>query len=266
MQKYREPQDCSQHVMKRRNSIMKAKLFNFTPDNTTLVGIVSGILMIVLSITMNVFPDNVFAHFVLRNILMIYILGFVFPLYFILYKEKRSLSILGIHTKKIRISLVINLVAAAALLAIFIKEKSTPIVFTREHFFAIVYIFVAGVFEMLFIYGFLRYEFEKAFGIIPAIILTAFFYSLHHAGFQPEFVELFFVGILYTTVFYSTRNLFCIFPFFWGVGAVWDVLVDSDAGNRITNKTSFVISIVLIMCMLITAILIYRVRKHKPIT
>ena len=30
---------------------------------------------------------------------------------------------------------------------------------------------------------------------MPAIILAALFYSFHHAGFQPEFVSLFFVGL-----------------------------------------------------------------------
>ncbi|WP_456298465.1 hypothetical protein [Acetatifactor aquisgranensis] len=48
----------------------------------------------------------------------------------------------------------------------------------------------------------------------PAILITAIFYSLHHAGFQPEFTKLFFVGILYVTVFYFTHNIFSIFPFF----------------------------------------------------
>ena len=65
---------------------------------------------------------------------------------------------------------------------------------------------------MTFIYGYLRMSFEKAFGIIPAVLLTAAFYSLHHAGFQPEFVHLFFVGIMYCSVkhrlnSYSRENL-----------------------------------------------------------
>ena len=110
---------------------------------------------------------------------------------------------------------------------------------------------------MVFIYGFLRYEFERAFGILPAILLTAIFYSLHHAGFQPEFTKLFFVGMMYVTVFCLTRNLFSIFPFFWGVGAVWDVLVNSEAGSQIKNETSFIIAILMFLAMTSISILVY---------
>ena len=87
---------------------------------------------------------------------------------------------------------------------------------------------------------------EKAFGIIPAIILTSAFYSLHHAGFQPEFVHLFLVGLMYCSIFYITRNMLIIFPFFWGVGALWDVLVSSEAGDEIKNPVSFVIALVIL--------------------
>ena len=100
---------------------------------------------------------------------------------------------------------------------------------------------------MTFIYGFLRMSFEKAFGIIPAIILTSVFYSLHHAGFQPEFLHLFLVGLMYSSVFYITKNMLIIFPFFWGVGALWDVLVSSEAGDEIKNPVSFSIAIVILV-------------------
>ena len=73
--------------------------------------------------------------------------------------------------------------------------------------------------------------------------MTAVFYSLHHAGFQPEFLKLFFVGIMYVSVFYITKNIFSIFPFFWGVGAIWDVLINSEAGKQIENIQSFYIAI-----------------------
>ena len=84
------------------------------------------------------------------------------------------------------------------------------------------------------------------FGIVPAIILTSGFYSLHHAGFQPEFLHLFLVGLMYCGVFYITQNMLIIFPFFWGVGALWDVLVSSEAGNEIKNPISFAIAFIII--------------------
>lgn len=54
---------------------------------------------------------------------------------------------------------------------------------------------------------------------------------------------------MYVTVFYFTHNIFSIFPFFWGVGAVWDVLVNSQAGSQIRNKTSFIIAVAMYIAM-----------------
>ena len=124
------------------------------------------------------------------------------------------MAVLGVHKNKLAVSLAINVIASISLLVMFISKNTKDIGFNINSFYAITYILVAGIFEMVFIYGFLRYEFERAFGILPAILITAIFYSLHHAGFQPEFTKLFFVGIMYVTVFYFTYNIFSIFPFF----------------------------------------------------
>ena len=118
----------------------------------------------------------------------------------------------------------------ATLLLIQFTTESAEIgqeVFLRaEVFITVCYIFVAGIFEMTFIYGFLRRVFEKSFGLIPGIVLTSLFYSFHHAGFQPEFGKLILVGIMYASSYRITNNLLIIFPLFWGVGATWDVLVN----------------------------------------
>jgi hypothetical protein len=74
--------------------------------------------------------------------------------------------------------------------------------------------------EVVFFYSFQRTLFERAFGIIPGIILAALFYSFHHLGFQPEFGKLFFVGLMYATTFRLGNSAFMIYPFFWGVEGV----------------------------------------------
>lgn len=239
-------------------------MIQFDPDNDTLITIISGIIMIALSVSMNFFPNNKIASFFLRDFLMILLLGYAFPLYFIIIHKNRSISSIGITQRKLKLSLLINILAAISLLANFISKKTTALEFTINNFYAIVYIFAAGLFEMVFIYGFLRYGFESAFGVIPSILLTSTFYSFHHAGFQPEFLKLFFVGILYSSTFYITRNIFIIFPFFWGVGAVWDVLVNSTAGNAITNFDSFMIALFLLISMIaISFVISFKAPKTK---
>lgn len=235
---------------------MKNKWLHFAVDKENVFGLFCGFIMILLSAAMTL-SDHEVSNIILRDILMILLLGFLLPLYYILSVKKKNLSVLGIHKNKLPVSLVINAAAGISLLGMFICKNTEDIIFTIESFYAITYILTAGIFEMIFIYGFLRYEFERAFGIMPAIFMTAVFYSLHHAGFQPEFTKLFFVGIMYITVFYFTHNIFSIFPFFWGVGAGWDVLVNSEAGEQIKNRVSFVIAMLMILAMICISIFIY---------
>ena len=241
---------------------MKNKWLRFDIDKENIFGLVCGLIMVFVSIAMALFNSEV-VNIILRDILMILFLGFLTPIYYILITKKKNLSVLGIHKKRLTVSLIINVVAGISLLAMFISKNTEDISFNINSFYAITYILVAGIFEMIFIYGFLRYEFERAFGIFPAILITAIFYSLHHAGFQPEFTKLFFVGIMYVTVFYFTHNIFSIFPFFWGVGAIWDVLVNSDAGNQIKNETSFIIAILMFIAMIGISIFIHCKIKSK---
>jgi hypothetical protein len=83
----------------------------------------------------------------------------------------------------------------------------------------------------------LRQLFEQAFGIIPALLFTSVFYSLHHIGLEEqmkgttpaqELRKLFFVGLLYSTTFRVFNSALAIFPFFIGVGVISDLIVEKQ--------------------------------------
>lgn len=242
------------------------KLFKLNVTKNTGQALVLGGVMILLSILMLFFDGSSLLDtcmsVLLRDILMIFVLGFCYVTYACEKRGAEAWEKLGITKNKIIPSLILNFVFGLMLLFSFVKDGVPEHLLYVENFYAAVYIMVAGIFEMLFIYGFLRMEFEEAFGIIPAIILTAVFYSFHHAGFQPEFFKLFFVGIMYVAVFYITHNIFVIFPFFWGVGALWDVLVNSVAGEGIKNFFSFMIAIIVLCCMIVWSLLLKRRRGN----
>ena len=65
---------------------------------------------------------------------------------------------------------------------------------------------------------------------------------------------------MYCSVYYITQNLLIIFPFFWGVGALWDVIVSSEAGEEIKNLESFAIALAILA---LSAIWIFVVRRNK---
>ena len=238
-------------------------LFRFDFTKETAVAFAAGAVMIALSILMLPFMGaslfDKIASFVLRDLLMIFGLGVVFVSLYV-ERNKDGLRAIGFTGKKTALSLLLDILFAAALLAMFLKEGRPQGILEPKNLYAATYILVAGIFEMAFIYGYLRASFEKAFGIIPAIILTAAFYSFHHAGFQPEFMHLFFVGLMYAAVYYITQNLLIVFPFFWAAGALWDVIVSSEAGEEIKNLESFTIALSILA---LSAIWIFVVRRKR---
>ncbi len=240
------------------------KLFRFNFTKETAVALAAGTVMVALSLLMLPFSGSSFLDkamsFVLRDLLMIFGLGVVFVSLYAGKDSKSALKEIGFSGRKNVLSLILDFIFGAALLAMFLKEEIPSGLADIKNFYAAVYILTAGIFEMTFIYGYLRSSFEKAFGIIPAIILTSVFYSFHHAGFQPEFMHLLFVGLMYCSVYYITQNLLIIFPFFWGVGALWDVIVSSDAGSEIKNAESFIIALVI---LLLSAIWIFIFKRRK---
>ena len=239
------------------------KLFRFNFTKETAVAFAAGAVMIALSLLMLPFAGDSLADkiisFVLRDLLMIFGLGVVFVSLFV-ERNKDGVKAIGFTGKKNVLSLLLDLLFAAGLLAMFLKEGRPQGIWEARNLYAAAYILVAGVFEMTFIYGYLRACFEKAFGIVPAILLTAAFYSFHHAGFQPEFLHLFFVGLMYSAVYYITQNLLIVFPFFWAAGALWDVIVSSEAGNEIKNIESFAIALAILA---LSAIWIFVVRRKR---
>ena len=109
------------------------------------------------------------------------------------------------------------------------------------------YVLLAVSFECLFFYGFLRTLFERAFGAVAGIALAALFYAFHHAGFQPEFAKLFLVGLMYATIFRLGNSALLIWPFFLGVGGVYDVLIKSQVVSPILHPESRTLGLAVLM-------------------
>lgn len=198
----------------------------FRPAKDTAIAFILGFLVIAISFGLLLCSGNTIfdkiVFFILRDLIMIFGIGFALPLYYALIIKKGGLCELGITSQKSFISFVSGTVLAGLLLFQFMSRTGNAgreILWNSKASGPIFYIMTAGIFEVIFFYAFLRQQFENAFGIIPAIILTALFYSFHHAGFQPEFLKLFFVGIMSASIFRITKNILILYPFFWGVGA-----------------------------------------------
>lgn len=165
-----------------------------------------------------------------RDVAQVALLGIALPLLFVL-RTRSSIADFGFTLRRGWTFLAINLALAAVLLFQQLRSSPPPVGFQWDatNLWRAGYVGVSLVFELVFFYGFLRTLFERAFGVVAGVVLAAAFYAFHHAGFQPEFAKLFFVGVLYATVFRIGNSALLIFPFFLGVGGVYDVLIKSKA-------------------------------------
>lgn len=118
------------------------------------------------------------------------------------------------------------------------------------------YVVLALCFELVFFYAFLRTLFERAFGVVPAIVLTALFYAFHHIAFQPEYGKVIFVGLLYAAVYRAGNSALLIFPFLLGVGGVYDVLIQSEVVSPILHPE--VRTVCLLVAFLLTIVWLRR--------
>lgn len=209
------------------------QLFKWQPEKEALVAFTAGVAVIFLSVLMLPFGVESWIRIAIHDIGMICLAGILFPLYYI-QRSGRSFVDFGLTLRRWYVFLPINFILGVFLLYIFIYwVPPSGFRFDTETLMTMIVILCTGVFEVVFFYGFLRTLFERAFGVIPAVLLTALFYSFHHIGFQPEFLLLFFVGVMYAVVYRSGSSVLLIYPFFWGVGALYNVLVQSRAVSSI---------------------------------
>lgn len=177
-----------------------SKLFRWQPIRDTFVALVAGMVVLILSAAMLPFENWPWVRIAIRDIGQILVVGVLFPLMYI-QRSGKGWAEYGFSFKKWPFFLSINLVLGSLLLFMFLSESPPPADFrlSPPTIWSAAYVMLALCFELVFFYAFLRTLFERAFGIVPTILLTVLFYAFHHIGFQPEYGKLIFVGLLYST-------------------------------------------------------------------
>jgi len=234
-----------------------SKLFRWQPSEETLVALVAGVVVLGLSFAMIPFKNWPWVSIAIRDVGQIFLVGILFPLVFI-QRSGTDWAEFGLTFKKWPIFLLINLVLGALLFFMFLSESPPPADFRLDgpRLWSAAFVILALCFELVFFYAFLRTLLERAFGIVPSIILTALFYAFHHAGFQPEYAKLIFVGLLYATIYRLGNSALLIFPFFLGVGGTYDVLIQSQVVEPILYPE--VRTLYLAVAVLTTAIWVWK--------
>jgi membrane protease YdiL (CAAX protease family) len=166
-------------------------------------------------------------YFFLYAILGATIFGVGLPVYWMVIIRRRPLSDLGITTRLLGVSIVLQIVLAILQYFSTLGQSNLP---PFQQLIPLIWLSLTiGFFEALFWRGWVLLRLEEAFGIIPAILLGSILYALYHVGYGmplDEIVFLFFIGLLFAVTFRLTKNIFILWPVFQPMGQLVTLIKD----------------------------------------
>jgi CAAX protease family protein len=202
------------------------------------------------------------AYFVLYGVVGAALFGVGIPLYWMTVVRKRPIAELGLTTRWLFLSLVLQLIFAGFQYIGTLAKASLPSV---EELLPLVALALAiGFFEAVFWRGWILLRLEEAFGIIPAVLVGSALYAAYHIGYgMPlgEMTFLFFIGIMFAVVFRLTRNVFILWPVFQPMGQLI-TLISDKLRLPLLASLGFV-EVLILMIVLVWLASRYQRKHHK---
>jgi membrane protease YdiL (CAAX protease family) len=240
-----------------------------TRDTWAAMGV--GALAFALSASMLLVGTESLAGKLIHRLGIYVLCGVALPWGYVLLVEHGKLADLGLMREKWGMSLAINVILAALMSLIIIFEADLNAMHWGDFAKAAVALVGAGgLFEAFLYYGFIHQRLDKAFGMAPAIFLTALIYVTWHTGTQLPLEadplgalwKLFWVGVMYQSVFSLTHNLWIIWPFFHGVGVMIDFAINIGATNRVAAE--FPRALGTLLGMAGVGLLLIQIARQRP--
>lgn len=200
-----------------------------------------------------------------------FILGILVPIAYNSLVKKRPLSETGISKKYWLGSLALSSILGAIIL---IAPSPTPsprgtfvTIVTSLTFTELLPLLAleitAGLFYAIFFHGWVQMRFERAFGAIPAILIAAAFFALHHVAYGEPISLLymghFMGGLIHATIFRMTRNILILWPLFVSTtGLIYDL----EWGLRLPFEATYGYIGVLVLMWLFVAVVHWKQKKR----
>ena len=250
-----------------KNVLRTILTFRWNPGLDVLAVIVSWILvtgtLYIATVIVTAQAGGGLPYFFLYGVLGATFFGVGIPLVWMVMIRKRPVRDLGITSKYLGISIVLQLIFAALQYVGTLARTELP---AFEQFLPLVALALAiGFFEALFWRGWVLLRLEEAFGVIPAILIGALLYALYHIGYAmplEEIAFLFWIGVLYAVCFRLTRNIFILWPLLQPMGQLVTLVRDGLSLPVLASAGFFE---VLIVMLLLVWFLHRFYRKHHPV-
>ncbi len=167
------------------------------------------------------------AYFALYAVIGATLFGLGIPLYWTAVIRRRPIADLGLTTRWLGLSLLLQLAFAALQYAGTLAKAQLPPI--QELVPLVALALTIGFFEAVFWRGWVLLRLEEAFGLLPALLLGSALYAAYHIGYgmpASEMVFLFFIGLMYAAAFRLTRNVFILWPIFQPMGQLVTLIKD----------------------------------------
>lgn len=242
-------------LLVRRKEIFKLR---WQPSRHTWVALGAGLLAFAFSASLLLFEAGSLPARLIHNGLIYVLCGCLIPWGYTLLVERNGPGALGVRRERWLPSLLLSLLLAGLFSLVIVFEADLQAIrwgqFARS---AVALVGAGGLFEAFLYYGFIHLRLERAFGPLPAILLTAAVYVSWHTGTQlpleadplAAIVKLFAVGVMYQAVFSLTRNLLVIWPLFHGVGVMIDFAVNLGEVERVAQGLPWAVGTLLAMAL-----------------
>lgn len=239
----------------------KEELVKFQPSREVLIAVISLFIMWAGYYgDNNTFAGNELYGLVVSMGLIVLTLCVGFPAWWVIVHQKEGLSGLGITNKKWGLAIVIGLALA------FWRFLQLRIYIGQEDFVTTLLYNGLSIWEVMFIFGWLFTRYQKAFGKLPAIVLTAVSVGLYHVGTLSvsDILSLCVVIIICGIGFAITNNIFTLWPVYWTIGCSASTLA---SGMKFPDEMVPLAAIVLCIQIVIIGIIqhIYIKRQRKNI-
>lgn len=192
-------------------------------------------------------------YFLLYAIVAATFFGVGIPLVWMVVFRKRPIQDLGITTKYLGISLLLQLVFAIFQYLGTLAKVDLP---AFEQLLPLLALSLAiGFFEAIFWRGWVLLRLEEAFGLLPAILIGSLLYAAYHIGYgmpMEEIAFLFWIGVLYAVCFRFTRNIFILWPIFQPMGQLVTLIRDGLPLPMIASLGFFEVLIVMLLLVWLT--------------
>jgi membrane protease YdiL (CAAX protease family) len=196
-------------------SAQRSRWFCWSPSSDTLVAVLTEIAMMAAYWTVT--------HLLGRGWDVVLVLGIganlglnvFFPVWWLTCHRRQPLSELGITTRRWLLSLLVG-AGLAALSSFRLRQMAAGTDWLPHVLYNALILW-----EPFFVYGWLQLRFDRAFGIVPGVILAALSFAAYHIGSYPpaELLTLLIAGLLYGVLFRLTSNLLILWPLLWSIGS-----------------------------------------------